>query len=138
MIGLDTNVLVRHILQDNAAEGRAASTLLASRCSADDPGVVSLVVLCELVWVLDRGYGYDRRAIAAVLRQVLSVEDLLVEHSELAWQALHLYQDGEADFSDYLIGLSHRDQGAAVTCTFDRRASGCDLFELIGQGGERD
>ncbi|MGA2261536.1 MAG: type II toxin-antitoxin system VapC family toxin [Acidobacteriota bacterium] len=131
MIGLDTNVLVRHIVQDNKEEARAASGLIASRCSADDPGVVSLVVLCELVWVLDRGYGYDRGTIATVLRQLLSVGDLLLDRSELAWQALHLYENGKADFADYLIGLSHRDQGAEVTCTFDRRASGCDLFELI-------
>ncbi len=131
MIGLDTNVLVRHIVQDNPAEGRAASTLIAARCSADEPGVVSLMVLCELVWVLDRGYGYTRAAIAAVLRQMLSVEDLLVDRSELAWQALHLYQNGKTDFADYLIGLSHRDHGAEVTCTFDRRTSGCGLFELI-------
>ncbi len=80
------------------------------------------MVLCELVWVLDRGCGYDRRTIAAVLRQLLSVKDVFVERSELAWQALHLYENGKADFADYLIGLSHRDLGAEVTCTFDRRA----------------
>ena len=132
MIRLDTNALVRHIVQDNKEEARAASSLISSRCSADDPGVVSLVVLCELVWVLDRGYEYDRGTIAKVLRQLLSVQDLLVDRSELAWQALPLYEGGDADFADYLIGLSHRDRGAEVTCTFDRRASGCDLFELIG------
>jgi predicted nucleic-acid-binding protein len=131
MIGLDTNVLVRHIVQDNQEEARAASGLITSRCSADEPGVVSLVVLCELVWVLDRGYGYERRTIAKVLRQLLSVKDVFVERSELAWQALHLYENGKADFADYLIGLSHRDLGAEVTCTFDRRTSGCDLFEVI-------
>jgi predicted nucleic-acid-binding protein len=131
MIGLDTNVLVRHIVQDNKQEANAASVLIASRCSADDPGVVSLVVLCELVWVLDRGYGYDRGTVATVLRQLLSVEDLLVDRSELAWQALHMYENGKADFADYLIGLSHRERGAEITCTFDRRASGCELFELI-------
>jgi predicted nucleic-acid-binding protein len=131
MIGLDTNVLVRHIVQDNKEEASAASGLIASRCSVDDPGVVSLVVLCELVWVLDRGYEYDRGTIAKVLRQLLSVQDLLVDRSELAWQALHLYENGKADFADYLIGLSHRDRGAEVTCTFDQRASGCELFEII-------
>ncbi len=131
MIGLDTNVLVRHIVQDHPAEGRAASALISSNCSADDPGVVSLVVLCELVWVLNRGYGYARGAIAVLLRQILSAEDLQVERSELAWQALQLYQSGKADFADYLIGLSHRDQGAGVTCTFDRRTLGCDLFKLV-------
>jgi predicted nucleic-acid-binding protein len=131
MIGLDTNVLVRHIVQDNREEARTASRLIASRCTADDPGAVSQMVLCELVWVLDRGYGYDRGTIAGVLRRLLSAEDLLVDRSELAWQALHLYQSGKADFADYLIGLSHRDQGAGVTCTFDRRTSGCHVFELI-------
>lgn len=131
MIGLDTNVLIRHIVQDNEEEARAASRLIASRCSADDPGIVSLVVLCELVWVLDRGYGYAPKTIADLLRRLLSAEDLLVDRSELAWQALNLYQSGKADFADYLIGLSHRDQGAEVTCTFDRRTSGCDLFELV-------
>jgi len=131
MIGIDTNVLVRHIVQDNQEEARAASKLIASRCSADDPGVVSPVVLCELVWVLDRGYGYDRGTIAGVLRRLLSAEDLLVDRSELAWQALNHYQNGKADFADYVIGLSHRDQGAEITCTFDRRTSGCELFELV-------
>jgi predicted nucleic-acid-binding protein len=131
MIGLDTNVLVRHIVQDNKTEARAASHLIESRCTADDPGMVSLVVLCELVWVLDRGYGYDRNTIASVLRRLLSVEDLRVERSELAWLALNLYENGEADFADYVIGLSHRDHGAQITCTFDRRASSCELFELM-------
>ena len=131
MIGLDTNVLVRHIVQDNKAEARAASRLIASRCTADDPGMVSLVVLCELVWVLDRGYGYDRETIASVLRRLLSVEDLRVERSELAWLALHLYEKGKADFADFVIGLSHRDEGAQITYTFDRRASECELFALM-------
>lgn len=131
MIGLDTNVLVRHIVQDSKEEARAASRLIESRCTADDPGVVSPVVLCELVWVLDRGYEYERNTIAGVLRRLLSVEDMRVERSELAWLALNLYEKGKADFADYLIGLSHRDQGAEVTCTFDRRTSGCELFELV-------
>ena len=131
MIGLDTNVLVRHIVQDSKEEARIASRVIASRCTADDPGIVSLVVLCELVWVLDRGYGYDRATIAGVLRQLLSLEDLHVERSELAWQALNFYEEGKADFPDYVIGLSHRNQGARVTCSFDRRTSGCELFELL-------
>jgi len=131
MIGLDTNVLVRHIVQDSKEEARAASRLIESRCTADDPGVVSLVVLCELVLVLDRGYGYDRATIAGVLRKLLSLEDMHVEQSELAWLALNLYEKGKADFPDYVIGLSHRDQGAQVTCTFDRRTSDCELFEVL-------
>ncbi len=131
MIGLDTNVLVRHIVQDDRKEALAASSLIESRCTPDDPGIISLVVLCELTWVLNRGYGYDWSAIDAVLRRLLSAKDLRVEKSELAWLALNLREKGKADFADYVIGLSHRELGAQVTCTFDRRASGCELFELV-------
>ena len=131
MIGVDTNVLVRHIVQDDKKEALAASGLIESHCTADDPGVVSLIVLCELTWVLERGYGFEWNTIADVLRRLLSAEDLRVERSELAWLALNLREKGKADFADYLIGLSHREQGAEVTYTFERRASGCELFKLV-------
>ncbi len=130
MIGLDTNILVRHIVQDDEVQARAATRLIEARCTAEDPGVISLVVLCELVWVLDRGYGYGRETIADILRRILSVEDLRVERSDLAWSALGFYDRGKADFPDYLIGLIHREEGAEFTYTFDRRALDCDLFKL--------
>jgi predicted nucleic-acid-binding protein len=131
VIGLDTNVLIRHIVQDDEEQSRIATHLLESRCSVDEPGIVSLVVLCEMVWVLDRGYGYDRKTIAQVLRSLLSAEDLRIERSELAWVALKYYASGKADFADFVIALCHQELGAATTCTFDRRASGCHLFELL-------
>jgi len=130
VIGLDTNVLIRHIVQDDADQSRVATRLIESHCTADDPGTVSLVVLCEIVWVLDRGYGYGRDAIAGVLHRMLSVEDLHIERSELAWLALNLYKNGKADFADYVIGLCHREQGAEVTYSFDRRTTGCALFRM--------
>lgn len=132
MIGLDTNVLVRHLVQDDEDQARAAGQLMDTHCSAEDPGAVSLVVFCELVWVLDRGYGYDRDVIGGVLRRLLSVTDLLVERAELAWLALNLYEKGKADFADYLIALCHQDQGAQATYTFDLRTSDCPLFKLVG------
>ena len=135
MIGIDTNVLVRHIVQDDKEQARAATRLIESRCTADDPGLISLVVLCELVWVLDRGYGYDRGTIAGLLHRLLIVDDLRVENSELAWQALGFYEKEKVDFADYVIGLSHRAQGAEITFTFDRRTSDCGLFRLVRQVG---
>ena len=133
MIGIDTNVLVRHIVQDDEQQARDASRLIESRCTPDDPGIISLVVLCELVWVLDCGYGYDRHTILTLLRRLLAAEDLRVERSELAWQAVGLYEEGKADFADYVIGLCHEAGGAEVTFTLDRRASGCKLFKLVGR-----
>ncbi len=132
MIGLDTNVLVRYIVRDDARQAAAATRLIEARCKAKDPGTITLVVACELVWVLARGYEYDRSAIAGLLRRILSAEDLRVERSELAWQALNLYEEGKADFSDYVIGLCNREEKADITCTFDRRAKGCGLFQVLG------
>jgi predicted nucleic-acid-binding protein len=132
MIGLDTNVLVRYLVRDDARQAASATRVIESLCHPEDPGVVTLVVLCELVWVLDRGYGYERASIAGVLRRILSADDLHVEHSELAWQSLNLYEEGEADFADYLIGLCGRAQKAEITYTFDRRAAKSPLFRILG------
>jgi predicted nucleic-acid-binding protein len=134
VIGLDTNILVRYIVQDDPGQATVATALIESRCSADEPGLVSSVVLCELVWVLGRGYRFARRAVAGVLRTILVAEELQVDEPELAWRALRLYETGPGDFADYLIGAGNRERGANVTCTFDRSTADCDLFELVRNG----
>lgn len=131
MIGLDTNVLVRYVVQDDPRQAAAATRLIEAQCTAEEPGSVTLIVLCELTWVLARGYGYERAAIGGLLRRILSAAELAVERSELAWQALNLYEAGKADFADYLIGLCNQEAEAAVTYTFDRRTRGCRLFHVL-------
>lgn len=131
MIALDTNVLARYLVEDEPRQAAAARRLIESSCTAESPGVVSLVVLCELVWVLSQGYGYERHQIALVLRRLLAAQDLAIERSELAWQALNLYEEGTADYSDYVIGLCGRQEKAEATCTFDRRAAKSPLFRLL-------
>jgi predicted nucleic-acid-binding protein len=131
LIALDSNVLARYVVADDPRQTAAARRVIESSCSEETPGVVSLVVLCELVWVLAQGYGYSREQVALVLRKLLSAQDLAIERSELAWQALNLYEEGAADFSDYVIGLSGRNEGAESTCTFDRRAAKSPLFRLV-------
>jgi predicted nucleic-acid-binding protein len=131
VIALDTNVLARYVVGDEPRQTAAARRLIESSCTNEAPGVVSLVVLCELVWVLVQGYGYRRDQVALVLRRLLSAQDLAVERSDLAWQALNLYEEGPADFSDYVIGLSGRSEGAESTCTFDRRAAKSPLFRFV-------
>lgn len=131
MIGLDTNVLVRYIVRDDEADARAATRLIEDECEAGDPGFVSLVVLCEIAWVLDRGYGYDRSQVADVMRGILSVEELEVDHRDLAWTALRQFEAQRADFADYVIALLARHGGASTTMTFDRRAVDGDLFTFV-------
>lgn len=131
MIALDTNVMVRYIVRDDPRQTALATELIERLCTADSPGVVALITLCELVWVLERGYRYGRPEIANVIRRILSAEDLRVERSELAWRVLNSYERGKADFADYLIGFCGNELKAETTYTFDRRASECSLFRLL-------
>ena len=79
MIGLDTNVLVRYIVQDDPAQSAAANTLIEAKCTVDAPGRVDAIVLCELAWVLESAYGYQKEVVVSVLKQLLSTAELSVE-----------------------------------------------------------
>lgn len=131
MIGLDTNVLVRYIVRDDEKQSAAATRLIEARCTTDNPGRVSSLVLCELAGVLTRGYGYSRALVGRVIRRILSVQELQAEKPELAWQAVRLFEQGRADFADFLIGLSNRENKAEVTYTFDTKAAESDLFQIV-------
>lgn len=134
MNGLDTNVLVRYIVQDDPKQSKAANRLMEKRCTTGDPGWISLPVLVELVWVLTGAYGYSRSIVQRVLHQLLSTAELRVEEPDLAWAALRAYENGSADFSDYLIGIGNRRRGCKTTFTFDRKAGGSDWFSVVADG----
>jgi predicted nucleic-acid-binding protein len=131
VIALDTNVLVRYLVRDDPRQTRAATRVVETSCTVETPGLVTLVVLCELVWVLERGYRYSRVQIAALVRGLLAADDLSIERSELAWQALNAFEEGPADFADYVIGGIGREAGAEATVTFDRRAGASPLFRQL-------
>lgn len=130
MIGLDTNILVRFVTGDDRELAAAATRLIESRCTAETPGYVCAPVLVELVWVLWRGYRYEKTAVVEVIRKLLGAAELVVEESETVRLALHDYESGTADFADYLIGRSNHARGFAPTYTFDRRAARSSLFKL--------
>lgn len=131
MIALDTNVLLRYIVRDDARQAAAATKLIESSCTSKSPGVITLVVMCELVWVLESGYRYRRDQIAGILRGILGSDDLQVERSDLAWQALNRYEAGPAGYADYVIGLCGKEEKAEATWTFDRHAAGSSLFKVL-------
>ena len=134
MIALDTNVLVRFIVQDHPEQSAAATRLVESRCTAEEPGLVATVVLCELAWVLGQGYGYARTQVAEVIRAILVAAELRVEAPESTWRALRLFEAGRADLADCLIGTGNAALGAETTYTFDRAAAESGLFTLAPTG----
>ena len=121
MIGLDTNVLVRYITQDDPQQSEVANHLIETRCSRSNPGHIGQIVLCELVWVLRRAYGYDKEQLLGLLDQLLVTAELDIENEQLARRALSAWRDGAADYSDYLIALSNQADGCEVTYSFDRK-----------------
>jgi predicted nucleic-acid-binding protein len=131
VIGLDTKMMVRYLVQDDAAQARAASHLIETRCTNEDPGFMSLLVLAELVWVLDRAYGYARNQVAGVINGILTAAELKVEQPDLARSALVDYGAGPADFADYLIGRVNAACGCGTTATFDKRTMKSGLHSLI-------
>ena len=108
MIGLDTNVLVRYLVEDDSEQAAKAAKLIEKRCTEDDPGFVNRIVLCELVWVLESAYGYARATIAATIEGLLRTAELEIDAVEVAWSALTAYRTGGADFSDALVHRHRR------------------------------
>ena len=132
MIGLDTNVVVRYLVQDDARQSAAATRLIEKTLTVEQPGFVSLITLAEIGWVLEECYGADRARVAAVVEGLLSSRQILVEQSEIAWRALRAWKDSPADLSDALIGHVALAAGCVKVVTFDKGASKLGGFELLG------
>jgi predicted nucleic-acid-binding protein len=122
MIGLDTNVLVRYIMQDDLKQSPLATRLVESR-SAESPGFVTLVSVVELFWVMSSAYELDRDQLVAVLEGLLRTKELAIERADIIWKALRIYQTANEDFADCLIERSAAAAGCEKTMTFDRGAA---------------
>ena len=130
MIGLDTNVLVRYITQDDASQSPKATRLIEA-LTADKPGFIGLVSLTELVWVLTGCYSSGKAELIAVLEGLLRASGLRVENAETVWKAVRLFKEGNADFADCLIECSASQAGCDYTMTLDRAAAKHCRMRLI-------
>ena len=131
MTGLDTNVLVRYIVRDDAKQAAAATKFIEKRCTEATPGFISQLVLAELFWVLSRGYKYPKNVVLNVITRILNVIELRVEKPEEVRVALTAYENGAAEFVDYLIAVHGRTCGCETTVTFDRKAAKSEFHVLV-------
>jgi len=92
---------------------------------------LSNIVLCEIVWVLGRTYGFDRKEIAATLERIFRTKQFAFENKDVLWRAWRAYVSGRGDFSDYLIGCVARNQGCEITYSFDKKLRNSDLFDVL-------
>ena len=131
MVGLDTNVLVRYLAQDDTKQSPLASRFIENTLSSDNPGFVSVITLCEVVWVLSESYGADRKRIRDVLEGLLTAKQIVIERADIVWKALRAWEGVAADFSDALIGEITIASGGEITVTFDKGAAKLPGFELL-------
>jgi predicted nucleic-acid-binding protein len=130
VIGVDSNILVRYLTQDDPVQYPKAKAFLESLTDAS-PGYLSLVVVAETAWVLERTYKFPDDAIALAMLTTISALNLVVQDDEAVVHALHAARDGRGTFADALIGVLAANAGCSRTATFDKRASRLPGFELL-------
>jgi predicted nucleic-acid-binding protein len=131
VIGLDTNVLLRYLLQDDELQGTRAAKAISQAAVRNEPLLVSAIVLCEALWVLERSYGYDRNALGHVVDALLDTRGFELEHRAQVREALDDFRMSRADFSDCLIGRIHDTLGCRQTLTFDRALRSVGGFRVL-------
>ena len=119
MIAFDTNLLVRLVTEDDPEQFAAANRWLLYCEEHEEPCLIKVPVLCELLWVVKRLYGASRYDLALVVETLLNDDLFIVEDSESVTEALRRFRAGGADFADYLIGVNSAARGASTTLTFD-------------------
>ncbi len=129
MIGIDTNVLVRYVVRDDAAQAERAKVVF-DELSSEHPGFLSVIVLVETYWVLTRSYDFSQHQTIGVLARLADVAELVVQDAALVHKALQQAAAG-ADFADSLISQAGLAAGCTATITFDRRAAGTGGMHLL-------
>jgi predicted nucleic-acid-binding protein len=126
VIGLDTNVVVRYLTEDDPAQARVAARMIDS-LSKENRGFLSLVVIVELVWVLEDSYNFKKNEIVKVIENLLGSEELIVERAEVVVKALGTFRVNRAGFADCLIERCGDAAECKYTATFDRHAAAAGM-----------
>ena len=131
MIGLDTNILVRYLTQDDPDQSMKATAEMEKGLSEGHMFFIADTVMCELVWVLETAYGYDCREIDPVLENILRTKQFQFENKDLLWKSLADYRNKKGDFADHLIGQAGHKAGCLETLTFDAGLKNNPNFRVL-------
>ena len=127
MVGVDSNIVLRLLLKDDPAQAELAHQSVES----SDQCFIDVSVLSEVIWVLKRGYRFDRSRIVKVIEVLLQTQNFVFKDKDAIWQALKDYKSSSADFTDCLIGQRNQHGGCETTLTFDIKAGRLGSFTLV-------
>lgn len=123
MIGLDTNVLLRYLAQDDPKQSRRAAEIIERRLTEEEPGFVSLVCVLEVVWVLKSLFKRSRQEIANDIEMLLAADTLEIQNEQEVYHAVVALRNGTGTFEDALVGALGVWRGCSATLTFDEGAA---------------
>ena len=122
MIGLDTHVLVRYIMQDDPRQSPKATAIVES-LEGVSSAYITLVSMVELVWVLTASFELTRAQVSQALDGILRTKEFKIENADQVVRALRVFKSGKSDFADCLIERSANSAGCVKTVTFDVKAA---------------
>ncbi|HJD55763.1 MAG TPA: type II toxin-antitoxin system VapC family toxin [Rickettsia endosymbiont of Pyrocoelia pectoralis] len=131
MIGIDTNILVRYLTSDDKVQSIKATKLIERYFGQENSIFINNIVICELIWVLEKGYKYSKEQIISVLKEIFSTIEFSFENHQVLWLSVLEYENYKADFSDILIGKLNIFNGCSYTVTFDKAASELTMFNNL-------
>jgi predicted nucleic-acid-binding protein len=131
MIGLDTNVILRYLLQDDPKQARQANQIVDRQLSEQTPGFISLATVLEIVWVMRSLLKQNPSQIASHLENLLVADSLEVQNEQQVFEAVFALKRGTGEFEDALIGALNAWAGCSYTLTFDRKAVRLPHFQGI-------
>jgi predicted nucleic-acid-binding protein len=120
-VGIDTNIVLRLIVDDDADQ-RLAVLNFGAGLNRDYLGFITIVSLIETDWALRTQYGFKRDRVVAALKRITSIRGVTIQKADIVAAALRLVDAENADFADALIALQSRESGCTTTLTFDRKA----------------
>lgn len=131
MIGIDTNILVRILVQDDPNQTQLALKYIHTHCKIEKV-VINPIVLCELISVLEsNNYSYSKHEIINVIEHVLIAKQFYILYKDSVRLALSLYKNSSLDFSDALSGYLNYEKGCSINITFDKKAAKTPLYKLL-------
>jgi len=127
VIALDTNILLRYVIDDDPVQSPRATRLIEDELTPAVPGFVSLVVICELIWAMTQTYGLPRANVVRTLAGILDMTHLEIESRAIVREAASM----PGDIADAIIQLTGRRNGCTHTLTFDKKFARSEGVELL-------
>ncbi|NJO15680.1 MAG: type II toxin-antitoxin system VapC family toxin [Thioploca sp.] len=122
MKGLDANVVIRYLVQDDLEQSAIATTFIERECTETQPGFICHIVLCEVIWVLKTCYKVPKEKLVEIIQALIETKQLSIQEPQVVWEALQVYQESTADFSDVLLMRVNQSKGCEYTVSFDAKA----------------